>query len=86
MFEFSNPSVAAKELARHRWSASQPGRANCGANDECGYCIEPYHATGCGSVAGPYTAEAGVNTGTIAYSTVAYSPRRTVPGSSRSVP
>lgn len=28
----------------------------------------------------------GRDTGTIAYSTVAYSPRRTVPGSSRSVP
>ena len=28
----------------------------------------------------------GLDTGTIAYSTVAYSPRRTVPGSARSVP
>jgi hypothetical protein len=60
--EFASPSSAARELGRRRWQVTQPGpvtgRANCGASDEFGHCIEPYHAAGCGSIASTEIAEA----------------------------
>ncbi len=53
--QFSNPSAAARELARVRWGGIQPGtvtgRPACGAVDEFGYCVEPDHSPGCGSLA-----------------------------------
>jgi hypothetical protein len=59
-FEFAGPSSAASRLARHRWHGQRPspvtGAGNCGSSDEFGYCMEPRHAMGCGSVADPFTA------------------------------
>lgn len=78
----ASPSTAARELARHRWQATQPGpvthQPNCGASDEFGHCIEPYHSAGCGSVASTDVAEALRDSG--AYARLAADPFTDQPG------
>jgi len=48
----STATEAGRQLAAHRWHAEQPAAAsglpNCGASDELGHCIEPYHSAACG--------------------------------------
>lgn len=76
--EFSSPSSAARELARARWGAQQPGpvtgRPNCGASDDLGYCINASHDLDCGSIASTEIGDAMRDSG--AYARTAAQPGR----------
>jgi tetratricopeptide (TPR) repeat protein len=59
VMDFATPgSQAGRDLAAARWASQRgmggtTGSPTCGPSDPYGYCIERYHAPGCGSSADP---------------------------------